>query len=383
MSEQRTRYAEHFVEQWFGELLTSEWVFRSPQVVDGTQKEVADLLLLLRNRGILVSLKCQENPGSRSSSTLERWAGKRAREAAKQIGGALRVLRAKSVWCVHPRRGRVEFSPGMLQIIHALVLVEVSECQHISLPPDLPLSLQSIPISYLSVNDFLNLGKELRTFPDIVTYLEARLSLEETTRRSVGDERSLCTYYLLNGKSFDGCSGLPHAQAAVAASGPAISELMRRKREADQNAKFIEYIADALAERATTYAAGLSPEMAARFDDLANRRNYLMMQTELCDLRLHERSELGRCFIRLINRVSESSPPVMRYCIVPFDSKPGFIYVLISARGISRPELFQRADRLLLGARALYRKPAGMAIVDRDGEAFEFLLKEGRMHQCD
>jgi hypothetical protein len=50
------------------------------------------------------------------------------------------------------------------------------------------------------------------------------------------------------------------------------------------------------------------------------------------------------------------------------------VYVLASARGVSRPELIRRAEALLLGALAHYGKNAGMYIVDRDGVSYEIGL---------
>jgi hypothetical protein len=46
----------------------SEFVFRSPQMLDGTQKEIADLLIVHKDNGLLVSQKAQDDPLIRSSS---------------------------------------------------------------------------------------------------------------------------------------------------------------------------------------------------------------------------------------------------------------------------------------------------------------------------
>jgi hypothetical protein len=55
----RTRHAERFFEAFLALPLVSEFVFRSPQIVDTTQKEVADLLVSQTGASILLSLKCQ------------------------------------------------------------------------------------------------------------------------------------------------------------------------------------------------------------------------------------------------------------------------------------------------------------------------------------
>jgi hypothetical protein len=65
MPKQRTDWAERHVEEFLSLPLISEFVFRSPQTLDGTQKEVADLLVAHDGVGLLISQKCQEQPMSR------------------------------------------------------------------------------------------------------------------------------------------------------------------------------------------------------------------------------------------------------------------------------------------------------------------------------
>jgi hypothetical protein len=107
---QRTDWAELFIEQFSALPLTAEFVLRSPKYMDrGITKEVCDLLLVLKGQGILVSMKCQNDPDSRSKERLVKWIAKAATEALEQAKGALRTIREKSFWCDHPRRGRIDF----------------------------------------------------------------------------------------------------------------------------------------------------------------------------------------------------------------------------------------------------------------------------------
>src|SRR2546429_1206941 len=63
----RTLWAERQVEEFLSLPLVSEFVFRSPQTVDGSQREVADFLVTCDAPGILISQKCQEDPTVRRS----------------------------------------------------------------------------------------------------------------------------------------------------------------------------------------------------------------------------------------------------------------------------------------------------------------------------
>ena len=67
----RTDQAEKFLERLASVPLTWENVFRSPAYTVKSDKEVVDLLLVLRNRGIFVSMKCQQDPSLPDSPELD------------------------------------------------------------------------------------------------------------------------------------------------------------------------------------------------------------------------------------------------------------------------------------------------------------------------
>jgi hypothetical protein len=377
--EQRTDYAEFFVEQLASEPLISECVYRSPQRADATQKEVVDLLLTLAGESILVSLKCQQEPGTRPPAKEARWGAKAAAGAASQIKGALGSLKTGPFWCEHPRRGRVEFVPGELRPLHGIVLVEVT--YPVTLPAELPLHADGVPLSYLTVNDFCNIVRELRSLPEIGAYLDARRALPLEALRRMGEEKSLYEYYLLNGESFAGCLGQCDARLVAGARAVELRGALRRKAELDFYSHLVERVADCLAERNPEYMEGMPEEYRSYFDSPGGRTRYLKLQEELGRLRLPERGMLGRHFAGLIDK-TESDPtrPTMAYTSVRNDGDADFIYVLVSARGESRPLLVERTRSLLLGAMAFYGRRRGMAIADRDSVSFEVMLFEVPQH---
>lgn len=369
---QRTDWAEHFIAQLASQPLVSECVYHSPQRTDKTQKEVVDLLLVLGDQALVLSIKCQQDPGSRSRERETAWAAKATADAAHQIGGALRALRASTYWCDHPRRGKVQFSADQLHPTHAVVLVETSgpTC----LPDELPLRHDGVLISYFSADDFCYIVEQLRSIPEIVTYLDARSTLPPEAMRSIGNEKQVYGYYLLNGESLAYCLGPDDAGVVVAARADELRSALARKAEADRYSGLIERVADCLAERNPEYLKGLTTEEQALFDAPDERRNYLLMQEELCNLRLADRALIGRHLANLMERADKAQLPAMTYAAAHSDSKPDFVYVVVSARGESRVELIRRARALLLGAMAFYDKPRGMSIVDRDGTNFEVVL---------
>ncbi len=378
MTEQRSQMAERFVETFAGVPLTAECVYRSPQFLDkGTQKEVCDFLIVLRDEAILISMKSQEDPAQRSGTKLQRWVVKNAGGALAQAKGALRTIISRKFWCQHPRGGRVDFEPNALRIKHVIVATEIF-AERETLPATIELEINGNPVSYLGLNDTCNLINELRTFPDIDDYLKARRTLSTATLRTVGEEKSLFEYYLLNHRMFAGCAGHDDARIVAASKYSDIEVYNYFKPLRDRFAGYVECVSDRLATRLSDHDKNLDPEIARFYDDPRNRKNYRLMQEELCDLRLSERENLGMQLHRLREKIESSKErECMTYGAVYVDSKPDFVYVVISARGVERIELIKRATLLLSGAMMQYRKVRGMAIADRDGKSFEVQLRVG------
>ncbi|HZH49406.1 MAG TPA: hypothetical protein VFD86_06520 [Nitrospira sp.] len=234
---------------------------------------------------------------------------------------------------------------------------------------------QGIPITYLSVNDFLNLAVELRTVPEVVEYLEARRSLPSPSLRIIGDEKSLFAFYVLNDGSFHGCVGHADAHVAVTAREKQLQQRLQQKWESDRYGGILEHVANELATRNPDYATGLSPEMVARFDPQEQRTNYLKMQEVLADLRLRERVELGRQFHSVINRLS---PQVqgLTFAAVHLDSKPDWVFVFASSKGWERPHVLEAGMLLAAAAMAFYQKKYCLLVIDRDGQGYEVGLEK-------
>ena len=188
--------------------LTAENVFLRPARLDGRhgERELCDVLVALRGHGIVLSLKSQDATTPREGPMLRRWCAKHARKAAGQISGACRAMKMQSFWCQHRRRGRVDFAAGAITPVHALAIIETGPLptDTTRLPDDLSDSAGDTTITYVTLNDALNLVDQLRSVPDLVAYLHERATLPMWCRRMIGNERCLVQYYMLNRDSFDG-----------------------------------------------------------------------------------------------------------------------------------------------------------------------------------
>jgi hypothetical protein len=381
----RTEYAERFVERFLSLPFIPEFVFRSPQTLKKTQKEVADLFIAQAEINILVSQKCQEDPSARDPSKIIAWANKAAANAAAQLDGALGTVQNKRpVWCIHPRRGRVDFPSGLPEITHAIVIIEVLE--RIQLEADdakFPLKLKGVPVTYLSVNDFLNLANELRTVPEIVEYLNARRSLSFSDLRIIGDEKVLFSVYLLNSGSFPSCCTRVDAADLLARNHEELAQRLAEKAESDRFSGLLEHVAHELATRHPQYAADLPPNLLCGFDDAASRRNYIEMQGVIASLRLRERAELGRAFHGVIQNLQDRQEGGFTYMAAYLDAKPDWVFIFGSSKNMKRVEVLKRAAALMPAAMAQYEKPHCMLIIDRDGESYEVAIDKSTSAHSD
>jgi len=372
---QRTEWAERHVEEFLSLPFFSEFVFRDVQTIERRkQEQVADFLIFHRRTGILIEQKCQEDPTMRTSQKVDLWARKKAKEGWSQVRRAFTRRKDFPVWCNHRRRGRVEFRDGLPPIQHGIVTVEVFKPVDLhSVAESLPLDHAGIPITYLALNDFLNLAVLLRSIPELTDYLSARRSLPPADLRQIGDERALFSFYLLNDGSFAGCGGISDARLAVAAQDHRLRDALEQKFEADRYAHLMEHVADELATRRPNYAEGVPESLLAAYDPAAQRQNYLEMQAALADLRLRERSELGRAFHGTIEHLSKKDGG-FTFRAARFDSMPDWVYVVGAAKNVDQPELLSRIMVLMGGAMSFYEKSKCLVLVDRDNSGYEVAL---------
>ena len=110
---------------------------------------------------------------------------------------------------------------------------------------------------------------------------------------------------------------------------------MERSEEYKFYSSQIEHVADALSTRDPNYADGLPPEAVALFDKEGERKNYLILQEILTDMRLTERASMGRQF----HTVAESMRGKTSGLTMAAARGDGrdWVFVFISCRGVDKP----------------------------------------------
>jgi len=366
----RTLWAERQVEELLSLPLVSEFVFRGPKHNDPTEKEVIDHLIVHKGNCILLSQKAQDDP-RRTVRKNELWVLKNIQDAVKQIHGAIRKPDDRPKWCEHPRRGRVEF-PALPRIVQGVALVETWHPVDLNeLAAELPLDYQGVPMTYMSINDFLNVVMQLRTVPEIIEYLNARRELPSASLHIVGDELPLFELYLMNGGNLRGCSGHADAKRATETHDDLLQAALDRTAEHQFYSSRLEHVADALAWRDPDYAQGLPTHALALFDQ-GERKNYLILQEILTDMRLTERASMGKQFHELTEATAKREQG-LTFSAAHCDGKD-LVLLFISSKGTPKSNLFNIATELTGAALAYYRKRHCFVIIDRDGEHYDLML---------
>jgi hypothetical protein len=368
----RTQWAERQAEELLSVPFIAEFVLRSPQMIDGTQKEVADFLILYKDGNLLISQKAQEDPLSRSEEKNELWALKAAKNGVNQLCGALRPS-TKAIWCEHPRRGWIDFPAGLPAIAHGIVTVETFRPVDLqAAAAELPLVQGATPVTYISLNDYLNIAMQLRTVPELLRYLDARQALPDATRRHVGDELPIFEFYLLH-RTLAHCRGHEHARDVTEAASEQLEDVLGRMAEYGYYSRRMEHVGYELATRSATCLDGLPPELVAQFDPTEKRSNYLLMQEAIADLPLRERAELGRQFDRVIQHLGDQRRGYVQ-ATAHVDSRPDWIFVLGASKGWDRAGMLRSMEPTMRAALAHYGKQRCMIIIARDAEGYEVIM---------
>ena len=178
--------------------------------------------------------------------------------------------------------------------------------------------------------------------------------------------------YLMNGGNLKGCTGYADARRAVETHPDLLEEALNRNAEYRFYSELMEYVADSLATRDPDYARELSDDMRALFDPDGKRKNYILLQEILTDLRLRERAELGRALYAVTDRIS-GQPQGISMQAAHFDGRD-WIFLFVASKKCDKATLFKIVQGLAGGALAHYQKSNCLVIVDRDGEHFDLAL---------
>lgn len=357
----RTQEIERLVSRIAAIPLMSEAVFHSLQYQDGkVEKEVCDVLLLHQNEAILLSIKAQEKV--RDVSTTKKWVRKYASKALAQLGGAYRTLGERPMWGQHRIWGRKEFRAGSVTPRHGVALLEsrfeitvdIEEWRIGDVSADIPTSL-------MSIDDFFHLIHYLRTWQDLLKYLDSRNAcLRFPDCATIGAEVALLGYYTAMRDTFDGCAGIPDAKIVTAGGRHVRPDSAFRDKEAAL-ASVLEDFIRGIAE------AGDMPLPAAlecsQSRGLFTSLNRDAVREEFCDLTVQERAALGEQIGVLCKRMVDENSTDPLYAGLRLSRRSDRVYVVVVGSDPDHAGLSVQARDVLIAACVYHERHTGIVLM--------------------
>jgi hypothetical protein len=371
LSNARSRLAEDVLARLSAMPLMEEAVFHSLRFHDtNIEKEVCDLVLLHRGDAILLSLKAHDI--ARDPERTTRWLGKQAPKALAQLRGAYRTLQERPTWCDHRIHGQRTFPAGNIRPRHGIALLEAEfEVALPSIHPSLIEANRSVPTSVMSVQDFVSVLNYLRTWHDLLHYVETRHKcLNSVDQCTIGADATLFGYYTVMRDTFDGYSGIADAKIVVTRGEHVRAHSAFRDRER----VLAQILEDSMREIASAGPMVLPDDcedLRAHLPDGSLDRE--SVREELCELSIQERAALGEQIGVLCGKaVGEGSDgPV--YGGVRFTRHPTKAYLIVVGRETSHSELGVHALDLTIAGCVFHERPIGITLVlNQVGDHIQF-----------
>ena len=193
---------EEILSSLLSEPLLQDFVHLRPKKASKKNKELCDILIEDEPTAILVQLKAQDLNIAKANREEQRWVKKQLRKAESQTKGAIRNLSLSDLSFFNPTRGEINFKAGQLFAKHGIVIVDYNSSPFLIDDKLDNRTRQNIPIHYLTYNDFIVLCRQLKTLPDLITYLNERSKIPKWSTPLLGDEKNVYAYYLMNKAEF-------------------------------------------------------------------------------------------------------------------------------------------------------------------------------------
>lgn len=372
-SDARTQQVERLAAEIAALPLMGEAVFHSVRFLDGRiEKEVCDVLILHDGEAIVVSVKAQGR--RRDLSETKRWAEKQAPKALAQLKGAYRTLKERQTWCQHTTFEQRTFAPASIVPIHGICLIE-SEFEASLAIDELSTGDTSrvARTSLMSITDFDHIVRYLRTWRDLVRYLESRhLCLRFPDSATLGAEVALLGYYTAMRDTFRGCLGIADAKILAARGEHVQHGAAFRGREA----LFSRPLEDVMRKMSVAVDLSLPADLehlqSSFATDLLQRD---AVREHLCGLTIQERAAIGEQICLLCARMLEEQPSEPLYGGVRFNQHPDEVYVVVVGMEWDHAALSVSAIDLTIAACVYHGRSKGTAILlNQPGSQVQFTV---------
>jgi len=363
-SNAKTQWIERLVGRLVSHPLMHENVFFSARYLDGKcEKEVTDVIVTHGNEAVVISVKA--NDKARTADSHARWLAKHGNKSLQQLRGAFRTMQEREFWCQHPTLGRRDFARGEVAPRHCVSLLESKDEVCVALDSELVRSISACcPTTTLSIDDFINIVMQLRTWRDLTLYLDARTnSLAEAEKSVIGIEWPLFCYYTAHRDSFANVT-IRDAKAIATKGEHVVPGSAFRDRERGL-ASIVEHVMTQL----SSATPGSLFEAPAGTGD--GRAIAAALRHELCDLTIQERAAISEQLGFLCQQAVTDEQGTF-YASLRIGRLPDRIYLCIVSQKMEPQQLLEAGADLTLQACVHFGRSTGIMIAlgNGDGQVF-------------
>jgi len=196
---QQGHLLEQIIADFNSHFFMNDFVLLNPNYVKrGSQKEVCDLLLVLNDECVVVSVKGTDGR-HRADAKLRHWLVKKTWEGSKQAKGGISSLKKLSFTGRNLWNEDREFGSDTLKAICGLTVLECPQQPFGSIEYEIRQPESGVPLHVLSLNDFLNVVNWLGSVWDVFDYFSKRADVSHSFT-GINQEQALLGYYTLRQK---------------------------------------------------------------------------------------------------------------------------------------------------------------------------------------
>lgn len=377
--EPRGEIVERFVAGLSSMFFLNDFVFRKPSyLTNGRQREVTDLMLVLGQECIFVSIKGTDGE-EKTDERFRLWANKKAKQATKNARVACQRANRVNVSGVNLWGEMKEFPAGSLTPVCGVGIVECSQKMFQTIP------LSGIekngdatghPAHALSINDFLNLAMLLGSIWDVFNYFKQRATVSHLLP-GLNMERSLLCYYTL--RSHQDFSGYRREDVEELEELHQLFVLdkLPEFEERDCLAGHVNAVVHELHTRNRDFEEYVPPEFRSLVEPAASRRAYLGMAARLNGLPMSNKAWIGRQIERCKSIIGQHRD---FRCFLYKQLLGNLVFVFAVFKGFNRTEKLRALWRLLPAAQHSTSMPEALGVAyDADDETigFDLLWRRG------
>jgi hypothetical protein len=342
-TEPRGSVVERLIAELASMFFMKDFVFLRPSyVTSGQQREVTDLMFLLNDECVLVSVKGTDG-NEKTTERLSLWVAKKALEASKNAKTACQRAAKLEVTATNLWGETRKFPAGTLKPMCGLGIIECSQemFKPIEFQLKQPLKNSPYPAHFLSANDFLNLVTWLGSIRDVFYYFKARQQVAGLFN-GINLERPLVCFYTLRSRENFSGFGAEDRESLCELHHLFLLDTLPKYAERDRLAGYVNAVIHQLHERHQDFESYAPAELKHMIEPREKRKAYLGMAAMLNSLPMSNRAWIGQQIeegIRRAREMGQSNCFLYRQLL----GNVAFVFAVFTN--------FSRADKL----RALYR----------------------------